>query len=162
MAKKGNTKYRVKANKEQISQIIVALVYIALGVLFCIFQAQVASWLVYVVGGLLILKGVIDLFVYRLTISAAIELVLGIVAIVLGATLLDLIAVVVGVVIAVYGVMNLVKLGVKDFLSIVVNVLLIVAGVMLATNPGAGYAWMFIVIGIVFIVDGVIALVKAF
>lgn len=162
MAKKGNTKYRVKANKEQVAQIITALVYIALGVLFCIFQEQVAGWLVYVVGGLLVLKGVIDLFVYRLTVTAAIELVLGILAIVLGVAILDAIAIIVGVIIAVYGVMNLIKFGVKDLISVVINVLLIVAGVLLATNPGAGYAWMFIIIGVVFIVDGVMSLVKAF
>jgi len=161
MAKKSNnkTKYRVKPDKALVTNILVAAVYIILGILFCTFKAQVLGWLIWIVGILLIVQGAVDLIAYRKTTPAVIEIVLGVLTIVCGNVFVQVVAIVLGIVVILYGLSGLVTNS-KNIFSLALNLLTIVAGVLLVLNPNGAIEWMFIVLGVLLIVDGVIALFK--
>ena len=55
-----------KKTKLVANALIYALIYILLGILFCIFRGRVAVWCVYVIGALLIVQGVLDMVHQRL------------------------------------------------------------------------------------------------
>lgn len=159
MAKKGNTKYHVKPDKQLVSQILMAIAYIAIGVLFCVFKAQVLGWIIWVVGILLILKGAVDFLSYKLTVPAIVNIALGVLTIVFGYVFAQAIAIVVGIVIILYGLSNLLNNS-RNIFTLAISILTIVGGFLLVFNPNGGIEWLFIVIGVVFIIDGVLALVR--
>lgn len=159
MAKEKNTKYRVKLNDKQISMLVMALVYIALGVLFIIFKGQILTWITYVIGALLIVKGVIDFVSYKLIIPAAVEISLGILAIILGAAVTQAVAIIVGVILILYGLYNLFTQP-KTIVSLVIDILTVVAGVLLMINTSGVIEWLFIVMGVIFIINGICEFLK--
>lgn len=157
MAKKGNTKYHVKPDKQLVNNILTALVYIGIGVLFCIFKGQVLNWLIWIVGFLLILRGCVDFISYKLVTRAVVEIALGVLTLVFGGLFASALTIVVGIVIALYGLSNLLNNS-RNIFTLLVSVLTIVGGILIAVNPGGAVAWLFIVVGVVFIVDGILAL----
>ena len=159
MAKEKNTKYRVKLNDKQISMLVMALVYIALGVLFIIFKGQILTWITYVIGALLIVKGVIDFVSYKLIIPAAVEISLGILAISRGAAVTQAVASIGGVMLVLYGLYNLFTQP-KTIVSLVIDILTVVAGVLLMINTSGVIEWLFIVMGVIFIINGICEFLK--
>ncbi len=158
MAKKGNTKYHVKPDKQLLNNILTAVAYIAIGVLFCVFKGAVLNWLVWIIGALLIIRGAVDfLSGRRLTSRALAEIVLGVLTILFGVLFAEAIAIVIGIVIILYGVVNLLNNS-RNIFTLLVSVLTIVCGVMIVANSSGAISWLFVAIGVMFIVDGVLAL----
>lgn len=158
MAKKGNTKYHVKPDKQLLNNILTAVAYIAIGVLFCIFKGAVLNWLVWIIGVLLIIRGAVDfLSGRRLTSRALAEILLGVLTILFGVLFAEAIAIVIGIVIILYGVVNLLNNS-RNIFTLLVSVLTIVCGVMIVANSSGAISWLFVAIGVMFIIDGVLAL----
>lgn len=158
MAKKGNTKYHVKPDKQLVNDVLTAVAYIAIGVLFCIFKGTVLNWLVWLIGALLILRGAVDfLSSKRLSSRALAEILLGVLTILFGVLFANAIAIVIGIVVILYGIVNLLNNS-RNIFTLLVSVLTIVCGVMIVANSSGAISWLFVAIGVMFIIDGILAL----
>ncbi len=158
MAKKNSTtKYRVKPNKDVVSKIISAAALIVVGILMCIFKQQVIQWLMLILGIMLIVKGVLD-FMSGLTVTGGVEIVLGILTLVFGFMAVQIAIIVLGIILALYGVSGLMYGGYRNLFTLVYCIVLIVGGVMLACNSSAAIDGIFIAVGVILIVEGVLSL----
>ncbi len=158
MAKKNSTtKYRVKPNKDVVSKIISAAALIIIGVLMCIYKQQVIQWLMLILGIMLIVKGVLD-FMSGLTIIGGFEIVLGILTLVFGFAFVQIAVIVLGVILALYGVSGLMYGGFRNLFTLIYCIVLIVGGVMLACNYSQAIDWIFIVVGVMLILEGILSL----
>lgn len=148
------------ASKKFNSNLTSALMYIILGVLFCVFKATVIDWLMTVAGILFIVFGVLDL-VKGATTSGVINVAIGAVILIGGWFFLNVVLLVFGILLAVKGtiaLINSLKALNKSFLDILFSALTIVVGVMLIASKWALVDWFFIVMGVMFIIDGVLEL----
>ncbi len=148
---------RKKSNNELFS----SLLYIIIGALFIIFQAQVINWAIYVVGAIFVVSGILDLF-KKNWVGGAVSLIIGIAILVLGVKFKDIVLLVLGILIAVKGIVALVdviKKSRKNALDLIFPILTIVVGAMLAFGNGLGV--MIMVVGILMVVDGIIGLVAS-
>lgn len=143
---------------------------LALGILFVILKDRVVGIGLTVLGVALIVTAVIDLC-RKSFVSGVIKAILGIAVLVIGWLLIDIAILVLGIVLLVYGVLELVKrLAAKKkgqklwaiVLGFIQPVVCIIASVFLITNGGSVITWTIIVAGVLFIVDGVLALIGAF
>lgn len=159
MAKKDTqkTKYRVKHDKQMYSNIVSALAYILLGIMFCIWKDAVLKWIMLIFGVLLIVKGTVDVLARFVTVGA-IEIAIGVLTIIFGFTAVQVALIVFGILIAVYGFSGLLNGGYKNLFTLIVCGLTIAGGILLACNSSGAIQWLFIVVGVMFIVDGVLAL----
>lgn len=137
---------------------ITAILYILVGILCVAFRAQMLELLLTIIGTLFIVQGVLGLLKSD-WINAAINLVIGIVIIVFSWTIIDLVLIVFGVLIVIKGIQELVKVSKKDVIGIVAAAITVVVGVLLFVAKWVLADWIFIVIGIVFIVNGVAQLI---
>ena len=142
--------------KKVNSSLLTALMYIVVGLLFCIFRASVLNWLLTIVGVLFIVLGVLDAL-NKNWVPAAI----GAIIILGGWLFVEIVLIVFGVLIALKGVtslMDALKPRKKSIADIVFAGLTIFVGVMLVVSKWLMLDWFFIVLGIVFIVDGILEL----
>ena len=148
------------AKKKSNSNITSALIYIILGALFCIFKTGVLNWLMTIAGALFIVFGVLDL-VKGATASGIINIAIGAVILLGGWFFLEVVLLVFGILLTVKGAIaltNALKALNKSFFDILFPALTIVVGVMLIVSKWALMDWFFIVMGIMFVIDGVLAL----
>ena len=156
---------------QKTSRLISAIMTLVLGVLFVTLKAQVIGVCLTILGIALIVIGVLDIIRNFLT-SGIIKTVLGIAVLVMGWLLLEIAVIVVGVILAVYGVIDLIRAIVAlvndknskllaKIMNFIAPIICMVAAVFLLTGGGAVYDWAIIVAGVLFIVDGVIALIGA-
>ena len=138
--------------------LVYALLYILLGILFCIFRGAVAVWCVYVIGALLIVQGVLDMVHQRL-IQGILEAAVGVLAIVFAATITKWAVMILGVLLLLWAVIRLFDNSRKSLLSLLTLVGAGVVGVLMIVNAFAALSWFFLVIGILLIVEGVLYLV---
>lgn len=139
------------------------LIYIILGALLVIFNAQLLNWAMTLAGIFFIVMGVVDIVKGRAT-SGIVNLAIGIIIIVLGWTIFDIVLKVLGVLIAAKGVMDLVsvlKSKKANALSIIFVALTIAIGVMLAVSTGDVLGTVMKVCGVLLIIDGVLGLIGA-
>ena len=92
--------------------------------------------------------------------NGIIEAAIGVVVIVGGWVFVEIVLIVFGSLLIVKGVTDLISLfkGSKNVVSIIVAILTIALGVLLIVSKWVALDWMFIVIGIVFIVEGAFSL----
>lgn len=148
------------------NQLFSAIALIVIGVLFCCFRAGMLNVLFTVIGAVLIALGAYDLF-RKNWVMGAIELALGIAIIVCGWTVLEITLLVLGVVFIVYGVYLLVVTASKTksfknfnaWLAIIKPLLIILFGIFLVVAKWVLADWIFIVIGVIAIIDGVLAII---
>lgn len=140
------------------SNILTCLVYAAIGVLLCIFRGDSLDILMTVVGALLVVLGVIDLFKNKETGKGIIEALLGVAIIVCGWLVMDLVLLILGVVLIVKGVMEIVKNRKAGFVANLSSIMLLVIGVLLVVSKWALLDVMCLIAGIIFIINGVLAL----
>ena len=146
------------STKKVSNNVIAAILYILLGVLFIVFKAGMLNWLMTIVGIVFIALGVYDIIQRRLT-NGIIEAVIGVV--ILGGWLfVEIVLIVLGALLVVKGASDLIALckGSKDVIAIIVAALTIILGILLIVSKWAMLDWMFIVVGVVFIVEGAFTL----
>ncbi len=148
-----------KSKKYYGNNVVYALLYILVGVLFIVFKNSILNWLMTIVGVVFIALGVIDIIHNRYT-NGIIEAVIGIVIILGGWLFIEIILIVLGALLIVQGVVDFVKQlqGHKNALKIIVAVITIALGVLLIVSKWLVVDWFFIVVGVVFILDGAFAL----
>ena len=147
--------------KKQNLKLSSPLIYIVLGALLVIFNADLIGWAMTAAGIFFVVMGVIDLVKGRIS-SGIINLAIGIIIIVLGWTIMDIVLRVLGVLVAAKGIMDLLtvlKRSKKNVLSIVFAAVTIAIGVLLAVTPGNILSTVMKVAGVLLIVDGIIGLV---
>ena len=119
-----------------------AILYILVGILFIIFKGSVLNWLFTIVGILFIVFGVIDVLNKNLTsgvVSIGIVLILG------GWLFVEIVLIVFGVLIAVKGVIALLDaVKAKNVANILVAVVTVAVGVMLIISKWVMLDWFFI------------------
>lgn len=135
-----------------------ALIYILIGALFCIFEAGVLNWLMTIVGALLVIKGIIDALGGNLT-GGIINALIGAAIIILGWTLVNIVLLVLGVMLIFKSVPELISaLKKKNTMDIISSAVMVALGVLLLF--GNVLDALVTLIGILFIVEGVIVLIK--
>ncbi len=147
-----------KAKKKTTNNLLLAVLYIAIGAIFCIFKGGVLNWLMTAVGICLIIFGILNIMSGKL-IYGIVLIVLGIVIICGGWLITKIMLIVFGVLVAIKGVADLLEaIKVKNLMLTIVNVVTIVIGVLLVVSYWVLVDWLFIVLGVIFIVNGVLAL----
>lgn len=149
-----------KKSRKTESSLLSALLYIVIGVLFCIFKDSIVNWILTVAGIVLIIKGIVQV-VNKQTQNGVINLLFGALIIVFGWLLLEVALVIFGVLLIISAVTDFAKSGKKgmDLLRLAITIII---GVLLATNGFAAISWVFIVIGVIFIVEGILLLIPYF
>ncbi len=143
--------------------IINAIALIVLGILFCIFRAGMINVLLTIVGVVLIGLGIYDI-VKKNYIAAVIEIILGIAVIVCGWTILDIALLVLGIGLVIYSVYQIIMIA-KDFkkkgwMALIKPVITLIIGIFLIVAKWLLVDWVFIVIGVIFIINGIMALLQ--
>lgn len=152
-----------KSKKPSTDTIIMAILYIVIGILFIAFRSALLNWMLTVTGILAIAYG-IYLIVKKQLVPGIIFTVIGVVLILGGWLFLTIVLMILGVLLIIYGVKDLVELlqakGKTPVIPVIVSCLTIIAGILLVVSKWAFLDWFFIVIGALMIVDGVLALIK--
>lgn len=141
------------------NNLIMSVVMIALGILFTIMKGGVIGVAIWVLGIALIVAAVLDLLTKDLT-SCVVKAVIGVLVLVFGGLFADVAIYILAAVLLIYGILEVVnafKSKQKGLLKFVEPVLTVVVAILLFVNR---FDWLFIVIGIVFIVEGVIGLIN--
>lgn len=148
-----------KKNKSKSVQ-TTALLYIIVGILFCVFQSKVLEWLMTIVGALFILSGIIDL-IRGNVLNGIVYVVIGVIVIIGGWQFLSVVLIIFGALLALKGLIDLFPaIKRRKFLPILVSIITIVAGAMLIFAQNYLVSWFFIALGVILIIDGIAALVK--
>ncbi len=141
--------------------LINAIALIVLGILFCIFRAGMINVLLTIVGVVLIGLGVYDI-VKKKYIPAVIEIILGIAVIVCGWLILEIALLVLGIGLVLYSVYEIVMIvknfNKKNWMALIKPIIMLVIGIFLIVARWVMVDWIFIVIGVVLIINGVLAL----
>ena len=149
-----------KAKKKNYSGLSTALLYILVGLTLAIFRTQAIGWAMTVVGAFFIVFGALDLLAGN-WIDGAVSLIIGVAIIVLGWTLMSIVLLILGILIAIKGLLalnNELRKKKQSLLGILIPILTVIFGVMLAF--GNGFDIIILLVGIFFIVDGVLGLVS--
>ena len=137
-----------------------ALLYILTGLLLCIFRAQVLNVLLTVIGALFIAYGVIFLLRDEWT-GGAVSLVIGIVLILGGWLFVEIVLIIFGILLTLKGVSDLVTaIRFRMPLAIIFACLTLAIGILLVVSYWAMLDWFFILLGVIFIVNGILALLQ--
>ena len=148
------------SSKKVSNGVVSALLYIVLGVLFIVFKSGMLNWLMTIAGIVFIALGIFDIIKKRLT-QGIIETVIGVVIIVGGWLFVEIVLLVFGALLIVKGVTDLIKAcqsKSKDFSKILCAVITAIVGILLVVAKWVTLDWFFIVLGAVFIIDGLFAL----
>ena len=151
-----------KNNKKTNSNLLTSLLYIAIGVILCVFPNDALSLAMTIAGIFFILSGALDLLKLHFF-GGAVNLIIGIAILVLGWAVTGIVLLVLGILIAIKGVLALLavfKKKNKNALDLVFPALMIIVGLMLAF--GNALDWMVIVVGVLLALDGVLGLVSSF
>ena len=149
---------KMKSNKT-----IQAIAYLVIGVLFCIFQAGMLDWLMTAVGVVLVVMGITDAL-SKNYVSGAIKIAVGLL-IALGSWLLEafagIIVMILGIIVIINGgkqLLEALKSKKKDVKELIVPILTFVFGIMLVVNAWTMLDWLFIIIGVLIALEGVLML----
>lgn len=160
MAKKKKT-VRFKTDS-----LIEGLLTILLGILFLILQGQVVTIAMTVLGVVLLVLAVLDLLENRVP-SAIVKAVFGVVTLLFGWVITTAALYVLAALLLIWGIYELyaklhvhlkgnsLGLTVLLYISPILNILL---GLLLLFNQGGTLAWIFIVVGVLLILDGAMLL----
>lgn len=146
------------ALKLTTSNILTCLAYAVIGVLLCVFQSGSLNILMTIVGALFIVLGIMDVIKNKQTIRGIIEIALGAVVIVCGWLVVDIVLLVLGVILIVKGTIELVQNYKAGFVANLSSIMLLVMGVLLVISKWALVDVMCIIVGVLFVINGVLAL----
>lgn len=145
------------------SAIVTAIAYIAVGICFCVFKAGILSWLMTVVGLLFVVQGVIKIINDPLRQTEGIaSVIIGAVVLLGGWLFVRMAMLILGIVLAARALMSLTgHTGqARQGTAVLYDVLTLVAGICLIISPWAMLDWLFVVIGVLFILKGAFAFVN--
>lgn len=151
------------------SQLISAIMTLALGILCLVLKGSVIGIAVTVLGVILLVLAVVDLVNKYIT-AGVIKAVLGIAVLVIGWIFIEIAIFVIAIILLLYGVLELIKRifakknGMKLWaiiISFIEPVICIAAGALLLTNAGTTIEWTIIVAGIFLVIDAVLSLIAA-
>lgn len=150
----------MKNRKKSIdsTHFIAAILYLVFGILFIAFRTQMLNWALTVCGALALLYG-IYLLVQRLWLYGALYIALGLALILGGWLFLTIVLLIFGILILVVAIVSLIadlnRKPVKK-ISVAADCVGIVVGGLLVVSKWYLLDWLFIVIGAVMIVNGVL------
>ncbi len=150
------------ANKKISNNVINAVLYIVIGALFCIFRSGMLNWLLTIAGIVFIALGIYDIIKKNLT-NGIIEVVIGVVIILGGWLFVEIVLIVFGALLVIKGIMDLAEIFKnknRNVMQIIAAIVTIIIGALLIVSKWVMIDWFFIVLGVVFIVNGVLALVS--
>jgi hypothetical protein len=145
---------------------------LALGILFVILKAQVVGICITVLGIALLVLGVLDLLRNAIA-NGIVRIILAVAVLLIGWLLLDIALLVLGIVILVYSISEIVRTIVAavrnrririfaTILGLIEPALGLVASFFLITSRGSAIEWTVIVAGVILIVNGAFAIIRAF
>lgn len=144
--------------KKKEQKMMTALAYILIGALFCILRSGLLGWLMTAVGVILVVLAVMDAM-KKEYVSAIIKGVVGIVIALGGWLFVGIVLLVLGVVVLIKGVQELLKaIKDKETKALIGAIITIVFGAMLIASKFAMMDILFIVIGVLIALDGVLML----
>lgn len=160
-------KKKLTLNSEKL---IEGALTILLGILFLILRGEVIPVAMTILGVVLIVMAVLDLLDHQ-TFPAIVKAVFGVVVLIFGLALTTAALYILAAVLLIWGIYELyaklkirlkgnsVWLTVLLYIAPILNILL---GLLLLFNQSGTVAWIFIVVGVLLIIDGVMLLCDAF
>ncbi len=143
-------------NSFKTSNFINVIIYIIVGILMCVFKARLLSWAMTAIGVILVISGIIQLVKNNLN-AGIITAALGVLIIFGGWLFVDIILLILGVLLTVKGILDLLKsIEYKLISSIIASSITMIIGVLLIISKWVLLDWFFIVVGIIFIIDGLL------
>ena len=155
--------------KRDFSPILNAVLTILMGVLFIILKERVIKYALTVFGAVLVVLAVVDLIDHIIP-AAIIKAVIGVLAIVFGWTLFSAALYILAALLIIYGLVQIYELarakvraskGAYTLLIYAVPAVSIAAGLCLFINQGGTVTWVFILTGVLLIIEGVLSLANA-
>lgn len=143
------------SNKKVSNSVMYAVLYILIGVLFIVFKSGMLNWLMTIAGIVFIALGIYDIIKKNMT-NGIIEAVIGVVIILGGWLFVEVVLIIFGALLCVKGVGDLIAAfqGSRNVMNIIVAILTLVVGILLIVSKWVMLDWFFIVLGVVFIVEG--------
>ena len=144
-----------------LASLITAIAYVAIGVIFIIKRAEMLNIIMIVAGAFFILQGLWDILKNKETVTGLVKILLGVAVIVFGVFFISIALTIFGVLLVVYAFITFIQSPknifsfLSFFITLAIGVLLIVPGRIEGFDLGN---WLFIIVGAVFIVNGVIML----
>lgn len=146
--------------KAKNNKMIQAIAYLVIGILFCVFQSGMLGWLMTAVGVLLVVMGISDALSKDL-VSAIIKIAVGILIALGGWLFVGIVLLILGIVVIINGAKQLLsalKPKNKDIKELIIAIVTIVFGVMLVVSKWAMIDWLFIIIGVLIALEGLLML----
>ena len=136
-----------------------AVLYLLVGVLFCLFRSSVLGWLLTAVGVLFIVQGVLSLLQKDMA-GGIVGLVIGLLVILGGWLFVEIVMVLFGVLVIVKGVTSLMDALKRknNTMPILMAGVTLFVGILLIVSRWAMLDWFFVILGVIFIINGVLAL----
>ncbi len=156
-----------KKNNERLTNIIISIAMLILGVLFCALRSQFVSALITVIGAMLIVYGIYQI-IKKQYLEGALECVIGIGIIAMGWTIVDISLLILGILLVVYAIyliittLPLIKSanGQKLFNMLSTPMLSLVLGIILIVARWYMIDALFIALGAILIASGGVILIK--
>ncbi len=152
----------------RIRKILIAIVTILIGVLF-IFgdRGQLLNWLVTGAAICLLITAIADL-IQGFVPLFVVKVVIGVAMILLSWLVVQVVLYVIAILLILYGILGILQVlvspipgGWRKILAIISPILTLAIGICLFFNQGAAINWVFLVGGILLILDGIFSLVSA-
>lgn len=153
MAKKSKLKLNLSANN-----LLSCLFYAIVGILLVILKGGSLGILMTVTGALLIILGLVAILKEGDLVKGIILIAAGIAIIIFGWTIADIVLLILGILLIIKGILDLVKVFKNGFLSILPALITIVVGVLLVISKWALLDVMCIIAGVIFIINAVLVL----
>ncbi len=141
-----------------LSNLLTCIIYAVIGVLLIIFKSGSLGIVMTVAGVLFIVMGIIDIIKSKDLIKGIIEIAIGAAILILGWAFVEIVLLVFGILLIVKGVLDLFKsfgAGLKAMLSPIIT---IAVGILLIVCKFKAIDLLFIIVGVVFIINAVLAL----
>ena len=142
------------------SSLMTAVLTIALGIVFVIKRGGVLGLAVSLVGIVLIIAAIFDL-VKKDTTAAIIKGVIGIGVLVFGNLFIHLALYLIAIMLLMMGLLQLVQAlrnKNRNTIALITPVLSVLAGICLLFQQGSSVDWIFVMVGIVLIIEGILSL----
>ncbi len=142
-------------NSNSTGAFINAAMYILMGILMCIFRADLLNWAMTAIGIIFVVSGIIRALKNEI-VEGVIIAAIGVVIILGGWLFIDIILLILGAVLTVKGILDLFKaIEIKYIPAIIGPIITMIVGVLLIVSKWALLDWFFIIIGVVLIIDGI-------
>ena len=137
---------------------MLSLLYILLGVLLIILKQAIIEWAMFIFGVLFVAQGIVNV-IKKAPFAGVVQIIIGVLLIVLRFIAQNLVMIIFGILLAVSGLSQLTNGGYKKTFPLLTCILSIIGGVLIAFNSSSALSFVYIITGVIFIVDGAIALI---